>query len=270
MKIYLDYIFLENLIVNALISINTYKFSKEKIKIQKIILGSIFISIYTTIIFVLNDTFLNSIFIKLIAVMIYTYITFNIKNFVAILKYTIYYFLFSFLYVGIIISVSLFLKINLESIGTKILIYLISELILYIFTEYLWKMWKSNIKNNDLSYKLNINGQEILGFVDTGNNVKDITTGLNVLFVDFKYKEKLKYILDEKRKREIYTNTVNASSQKTGYIIKDVEVYKKNKKVGKIKRIVICFADLNVSNKKYSALIGYNTYIENLKGVKFC
>ena len=32
MKIYLDYIFLENLIVNLLISINMYKFNKEKLK----------------------------------------------------------------------------------------------------------------------------------------------------------------------------------------------------------------------------------------------
>ena len=270
MKIYLDYIFLENLIVNLLISISMYKFNKEKLKKINIILGSIFISIYTTIIYALNDTFFSSLYIKLIAVIIYTYITFKPSTFIAILKHTIYYFLFSFLYVGIIISVSILFKINLTNTMIKILIYLISGIILNIFTKYLWKMWKTNIKNNDLSYKLNINGQEIFGFVDTGNNVKDITTGLNVLFVDMEYKEKLKNILDERRKREIYTNTVNANSHEDGYIIKDVEVYKENKRIGKIKRIVICFVNLNISNKKYSALIGYNTYIENLKGVKFC
>lgn len=270
MKIYLDYIFLENLVVNILITINIYKFTKNKLKIARVIIGAIFLAIYTTLTYILNDSFLVSMNIKGIAVIIYVYISFKPKTIIQVFKYLVYYLLFSFLYVGVIISVSILFKVNLENFAFKIATYLISEVVLIFFTNYLWKMWKSNIKNNDLTYKLNIDGQEITGFVDTGNSVKDILTGLDVLFIDDKYEENIKRKLEEKKEVKIYTDTVNGGVQRKGYVIENIEVYKEKTLVGKIKKVVICFVKLNISQKEYSALIGYNTYIENLKGVKFC
>ncbi len=270
MKIYLDYIFLENLIVNILVSIQIIIFIKTNIKKINIIIGAIFLSLYTTLIYVLNNTFFNSICIKVIAIVIYCYITFKPKTVILLLKEVLYYLFFTFLYVGIIISISLIFKVNLESIFIKSIIYVISGIILYIFTNYLWKMWKSNIKYSDLTYTINIKGQEIIGFVDTGHNVKDVVTNLDVIFINKEYKEKLKSIIDEKKKIFININTVNNNTEEEGYIVKDIYFYKDNKMIGRIKRIVICFVNNSLTNKKYSALIGYNTYVEKIKGVTFC
>ena len=64
-------------------------------------------------------------------------------------------------------------------------------------------------------------------------------------------------------------NTLNEKSNEDGYIIDNVIFYKNNKEYI-VNKIIICFATNNLSKKEYSALIGYNTYINNLKGVSFC
>lgn len=270
MKIYLDYIFFENILVNLIITLFINHFTENIIKKINVIIGVIFISLYTTVIYVLKESFLNSMFMKIITVIIFIYIVFKPNTIIKLFKNTIYYYLFSFIYIGIIICISLMFNINLENSLTKIITYIISSIVLYIFTKYLWKMWRSNIKNSDLTYTINISGQEIIGFVDTGNSVKDLVTNLDVIFIDSIYKEKLKSYIDEKKKITINFNTINNNSLELGYIFNNVYFYKNEKLVGIMRRIIICFVNDSLANKKYSALIGYNTYINNLKGVTFC
>ena len=52
MKIYLDYIFFENLIINIVIIYQTSIFTKSNIKLKYIILSSSVLSIYTTIVYI--------------------------------------------------------------------------------------------------------------------------------------------------------------------------------------------------------------------------
>ena len=267
MKIYLDYIFLENLVLNLILLYQVSIFTKSHLKKTNYIIGTVFIAIYTTIVHIVNLSILNNIGIKIAVIFIGIYITFKPKIIPEYIKKIIYYFLLSFLYVGVIISISLLFGINLESIISKIIIYIISGVISYIFNKNMWKMWKSNIKKSDLTYKINIKGQEIIAFVDTGNNVKDLLTNLNVIFVDEKYKEK---IIDGNKEVIIGFNTIAESGNLQGYIVKDIEVYKNKEKVGTIKKIIMCFVKNSLDKKEYSALIGYDTYIENLKGVRLC
>ena len=65
-----------------------------------------------------------------------------------LLKNTIYYYLFLFMYIGIIISITLFFNISLEKHIIKTLIYILSSCILFIFSKDLWKIWKSR-KSSD-------------------------------------------------------------------------------------------------------------------------
>lgn len=66
-------------------------------------------------------------------------------------------------------------------------------------------------------------------------------------------------------------NTVIGKDMLKGYIVQNVDVYKQGKKITTIKKIVISFSKQKIGcGKKYSALIGYNTYVENLRGVTLC
>ena len=65
MKIYLDYIFFENLVINLIIIGELTIFIKKNTSKKRMILGSIVISIYTTIVTVIQESFLGYFFIQI-------------------------------------------------------------------------------------------------------------------------------------------------------------------------------------------------------------
>ena len=161
MKIYLDYIFFENLIINIVIIYQTSIFTKSNIKLKYIILSSSVLSVYTTIVYILQNNIVENIIIKIIVIGFAIYLAFNPKSIKEYIKKQVYYYIISFTYVGIIISITLIFNISIKKTIVKILIYVLSAFISYLFNKYLWKMWKTNIKNSSLTYKLKIKGQEI-------------------------------------------------------------------------------------------------------------
>ena len=273
MKIYLDYIFFENLIINIVIIYQTSIFTKSNIKLKYIILSSSVLSVYTTIVYILQNNIVENIIIKIIIAVTSKknkkiYLAFNPKSIKEYIKKQVYYYIISFTYVGIIISITLIFNISIKKTIVKILIYVLSAFISYLFNKYLWKMWKTNIKNSSLTYKLKIKGQEIVAFVDTGNNVYDYTNNLDVIFVDMKFFDNLKKLNVLKNRTNIIVRTIASEDYITGYIVEDVEVYQNSKKVCNLKKVVFCFSNQTINlNNKYNALIGYNLYLENLKGV---
>lgn len=268
MKIYLDYIFLENLVINLIIIEQLTVFVKDKVKLLRKILISIMISFYTTVIYVFSNSLLDSNIMKIFVIIIAIYLLYKPKKINYYIKLVVIYNLISFLYVGTIISITLLFKIPLEKFLFKILLYIISGIILNIFSRYIWKIFKSNIKENDLIYIMYIGNQKIKSFVDTGSNVKDNITGLDVIFISNNYYERIckTGILD--KKIDIDIKTVIGKQKVKGYIVENVEFYQNNKYVATIKKIVVSFTEQEMQEtEKYSALIGYNTYVEDLKGV---
>ena len=174
------------------------------------------------------------------------------------------YYLIYFLYIGIIIAFSIIFKINLEKILFKIIAYILSGLLLHFLVKDMWKMWKTKIRYRDLYYTLKINNVEINSFVDTGNTVKDPISNLNVIFLNNELKDKIN--INEYNKVEIEVLTVNGNNIKEGYIVKNVLVIKDGKKIANIPEIILCFSLIGNTPEKYSAIIGYDTYLENLNG----
>lgn len=268
MKIYLDYIFLENLVINLIIIEQLTVFVKDNIKLLRKILIAIMISIYTTIIYVYSNSLLDSNIMKILVIIIAIYLLYKQKKINYYVKLVIIYNLMSFLYVGTIISITLFFKVSLDNFVFKILVYIISGVILNIFSRYIWKIFKSNIKSNDLIYMMYIGNQKIKSFVDTGSNVKDNITGLDVIFISNKYFDELKNSNYLEKVTYIDIKTVTQKQKVKGYIVENIAFYQNNKYVATIKKIIISFTLQEMENtEKYSALIGYNTYVEDLKGV---
>ena len=138
----------------------------------------------------------------------------------------------------------------------------------------MWKVWKSNIKGNDLVYKIMIksinktsNNIEINAFVDTGNSLKDVINNLDIFIVQ--NTNKFNYHMAIKNEKvEVCLNTVNANCKLDGYIFNNILIFKNNKKIVNLNRAVIVFVDRNLStSNKYNSLISYDTYIEKLQGV---
>lgn len=265
MNYYLEYIFLENVIVNFILLNLVNIFTKSNTKKLNIIVSSIFSSIYTTVILIFK---LDMFVIKILLIVFVVYIAYNPKTISKYLKITVYYLFLNYLYLGIIIGITLMFDVNIENMVLKILVYIITALILYLLNKFMWKMWKTNIKKDKLTYTINIKGQEIFCFVDTGNMVKNYRYNLDVIFLDKKWHEVLsrKNILNNKV--DTYIHSIVGDSVIAGYVIENVEVYKSRKKIKVIDKIIISFSNqsINILNK-YTGLIGYDTYLENLEGV---
>ena len=271
MKIYLDYIFLENIVVNLIVFFIINKFTKINVKKVNLIFGILLISIYYSLLNI--DRFNNTIFsisiFKIIIIIISIYVIYFPKRLLSLFKLVIYYIAFDFMYLGIIIALSIIFKLKLDYIIIKLLVYTASAIILYVFIIYTWKMWKSYIHFSDLIYNVQIYGVSFLGFVDTGNMVKDRITNLNVIFIDKNYESNFKNIIQKLDMVNLNLKTVNARSTATGYIARNIVVRKRDKEYI-IPKVIISFTENNFSHKKYSALIGYNTYIDDLGGIEFC
>lgn len=271
MKIYLDYIFFENVIINYIILTQVSIFTKSKPKRWRQILAVVVLSLYTTLTYVFMDTMLSSIVVKILSVTIAIYFIYLPKTLKEFIKKQTYYYVISFLYVGVIISLTLLFHIPIEKMYVKISVYLVGAILLYLFNKYMWKMWKSNIKSNDLTYTIVIGGQEIRAFVDTGHTVKDPISHVDVLFLEEEWFTHLSRKGVLKEKVCIPFHTMSGSDTLDGYMVKNVTVYKGENYISTIDKIVLVFVKEHMGeDKKYSALIGYNTYVEKLKGVTLC
>lgn len=264
---------LENIIVNSIILYQISICIKEKLKIKNTIFGILLVSVYCTLNYYLDFSLFINIFFKLLIVIIGVYIVFRPKKLNLILKQLIYYYLISFMYVGIIISLTLLFKIPLNNTLLKIIVYISSGIITFLFNKFMWKLWKSDIKNETLMYNINIENIElkILALVDTGNSVYDYINNLDVIFLDNKYFD----ILNEKKilkdKVSINISTLSSEDNLVGYIVKNVIISNKKGEEFKFKKIEFVFTNKKLNEcEKFNAIIGYNTYTEKLKGVSLC
>lgn len=270
MILYLEYILLENILVNYIIIYELKFFTKQKPKRLNFIIGILLISIYSTIIYFFKEEGIINSLLNFLLTNFCVYLIFTPQTIIKYLKLCIYYFLLSFMFVGIVISLTLFLNLEISNIIIKLITYIISSLILFIFNKYLWKMWRLMIKKDELIYTLNVSDVKILAFVDTGNNVHDFIKNMDVIFVEEIYKNELKEKCLLNKKELLNIKTISGEENVEGYIIDNVEVSKKNKKVCTLKKVFLVFTSSSLKKGEYSALISYETYVEKLKGVVLC
>ncbi len=271
MKIYLDYIFIENFIINISVLYQTSIFTKTKVIKTRLILISVFLSI-VSISKVLEIG--NNIFINILAINITIYFLYKPNNIMKFIKLQMYYYLIYTIYIGVIISTSLFLKVNLDKIFIRILIYIVAMIITYIVNKYMWKIWINKIKYGNLTYKVVINSLNKISFkvfVDTGNNIRDPYSNLDVIVLNSKaYKLKSKSNYLDNIKKDVISIDVSTATGKgkiNGYIFNDISIRKGGDEKLLLKKAIIVFIDEKVSNDQYDGIISYNTYLEKLEGV---
>lgn len=272
MESYIEYVFLENFVINYITIFQVSTFTKSKPKKINTLIGIIILSFYTTINYYLNSIFLTNILIKILAVSFCIYIIYLPKELKKYIRLYAYYFLISFLLVGIVISLTLIFNLDISNIIIKNLLYICSGILLFLFNKFMWKMWKSKIKKDDLIYVIRVNDVLVPAFVDTGNNVYDYKNNLDVIFIEKNFFDKLlkKNLLYKKIDLNITTITENNDNIQ-GYIVKNIIILKNEEEICRLNKAVFVFVDKKLNNNnEYNALISYDTYIDKLKGVILC
>ena len=104
MTIYLDLIFLENIVINYIILYVTGLISKSKIKQKNILLGASIGAIYSIIYYLLKLKVYSIFIIKIILSIVIIYIVFKSNNFKDLFKLVLLFYLTSFVFGGAAIA----------------------------------------------------------------------------------------------------------------------------------------------------------------------
>ncbi len=292
MSIYLDIVFIENVIMNYIILLATVIITKEKLNQIRIIISSIIGGIYAVSYYVTKFSTYITIPAKVILSIVMIYIAINPKSIKKMIKELIVFYLTSFAFGGCAIAILYTIKPQniINKKGSLIGIYpikvaLIGGIIGFITIIIAFKLVKNKMSIKDLfcTVKIIDNGTEkkVKAFLDTGNFLKDPITNLPVIIVE---KEKLIDILP----REILENTNKIISGE--FEIKDKYISKLRvlpfsslgKQNGmllgfKVEKVIVILNEEEVIrndviigiydkklsiNEKYECLIGMN-YLEN-------
>lgn len=270
MIIYLDVIFIENLIIDYILLKETAFISRKDICNKNTLFSAIIASSYIVIMAYLKIRFLDYIFCKILIITIIIYISFKPKKIKEYVKIIMLFLLISVINVG---SVTLFSNLfNLQNAQglLKIGIYIISLVVSRMFAYYMWQIYKREIKNEDLIYtvkiKLNKKRYEYKAFMDTGNNVYSYTEDVPVIFAE---------LLDDdiseelKRKEYFYINTVTLSKEvtKKAYVFDNVEIFK-NEKRWMAKAAIVFENNKFARDNSYNMILNYFLYTDKIGGIR--
>lgn len=270
MTIYLDYIFIENFIIDYILLKETSHITRKNISNKKTILAAIIASFYVVVMMYVKIQVLNYVFCKMLLVIVMVYIAFKPKQIREYLKITIFFFLISAINIGTLIVITNLFNLQQTNYLLKLIIYISSFILSKIFASYMWEVYKREIKNDDLIYdvKLELNGKvyKYKAFLDTGNSVYSYTNNLPVIFAELLDYDMLKD-LENKECFNIRTVTLSNEASKKAFIFNKVEIIKKDRSWF-VKTAVVFERNKLSKDSSYNMLLNYILYTQYLGGIK--
>ena len=254
MTIYIDIVFLENLLLNYIILLATAIIGKSKIKFFKFFLASSFGSLYAILNYIIDLNILANFLLKLFISIFMILLSFDNKKIKIFFKNLIMFYLTSFTFGGAAFMLLFF--VNPESIiyeeghfvGTypiKIAIYgcILGFIIIFIVA----KVIKSRISNTLCDLEIVFEGKtlKLKTLIDSGNLLKEPISMQDVIIVE---KSSLEQIID----KEILNDAITMAD---GNLIGNVD-----EKIYKYKFKIIPFSSLGNEN---GVLVGFKpSYIK--------
>lgn len=268
MTIYLDYIFIENFLIDFILIKETSFIARKKVTNSKAIISAIIASLYIVFMMYFKIQELNYLICKILLVIVIIYVSFVPNTIDEYVRLVALFLLISVINVGTLTVIINLLNIKGGNILIKITVYIFSLILSRIFMKQMWKLYKREIKNDDLIYEVKIRLEDNLykynAFLDTGNNVFSYTYNVPVIFAE---------ILDENMIRQlekieafsIKTVTLSSKAYKQAYIFDNVEITKKEK-TWHVKAAIV-FENTRLSkDNSYNMLLNYILYIQDLGG----
>lgn len=195
MTLYVDIIFLENIVMNSIILFATAVILKTQIKIWRILISSIIGSIYAIVIYVSKIELYSNVFLKLILSVVIVYIAFKPPSIKSLFKHIVIFYLTSFTFGGVAFALLYFVSpqdILFQDgvfIGTyPIKMILAGGIIGFIIITVAFKNIKGRLNHKDMYCNLKVcfgNKQAtVTAIVDTGNFLRDPISKLPVVVIE--------------------------------------------------------------------------------------
>ena len=195
MIIYIDIIFIENIIMNTIILYATAIILKQKVKIIRLIISAVIGSIYSILMYITKLNIYSSIISKFILSVVMAYVAFKPNDVKKIFKQIIIFYLTSFVFGGVALNLIYFLRpenINIRNglfTGEYALkVIMLGSIMAFIIIKISIKIIKTKFNTKDMYcyIKLKINEKQIetKAMIDTGNLVKEPITNTPVVIVE--------------------------------------------------------------------------------------
>ena len=193
--IYLDIIFLENLIMNSILLYATSIILKIKPKFIRVIIASAIGSIYAIFLYITNIKIYTSIISKIILSIIIVYVAFNPQTMKKLWKQLACFYLTSFLFGGVALYLIYFIKpqeIQIKNgmfAGEYVLkVILLGAILSFIMIKIALKFIKTKLTSKDMlcHLKVELGSKEVntTAMIDTGNLVKEPITNTPVVIIE--------------------------------------------------------------------------------------
>ena len=195
MTIYLDVIFLENIVINYIILYVTGIISKAQIKQKRLIAGALIGAIYSVIYYLLKLKLYSSFIIKFLLSIVIIYVAFSSKNFKDLIKKILLFYLTSFVFGGAAIAIIYMVNSQNITIQNGVLVgsytiktVLIGIVVAYFTVIFAFKVLKTKISKKDLicEIEITLNNKKIRtkALIDTGNMLKEPITNWPVIVME--------------------------------------------------------------------------------------
>ncbi len=194
MTVYIDVLISVNIIVDYFLILLAAKFLNIKVKTSKIILSAIVGGFFSIYIFFPHFSIIVDTLFKLICSIIMVLVAFGYKNIKRLFRCSCFLFVISFIYGGAMLAIANIFPLKAIMVHNSIVYYDISPLMLILFTGSFYiiaiglkfALKRNNALAKNCSVQISFNGLEsnFEGIFDTGNSVKDILCGSEVLIID--------------------------------------------------------------------------------------
>lgn len=265
MKILLEYVFIENMVLDYILLKETMWISKHKTKNKKLLIASFVGTMYVVLMLIFKLDILNYAISKMLLAFTITYIAFRPKKTGEYFKLVLMFFVVSMVNTGTMVVIKQIFNIGKTSILLNILIYIFNLLFAKFILLKLWKIYKDEITKRNLIYnvKLTVNGKNYSykGFLDTGNTV--YSNGMPIIFASMEDKNmNLKDIYSF----DVQTVTLGNVTHKTAYVFEDILIYNEQSR-WRVKAGVV-FEKNKITNSSYNMILNYTLFTDNLGGIK--
>lgn len=197
MTVYLDIVFLENILMNYIIIFATAVVLKVDYKRWRIFLASCIGAVYTVVMYLNIISIYSNFIMKFILSMVIVYISFKPKSIKKMIKYLIIFYLVSFVFGGCVFALMYFLQPQMAQIRNgvyvgayPIKIALIGGIVAFTVIQISFKIAKTKLIKKDMVYDvevvLNKKSMKVKALLDTGNLLKDPITGFPVIVIEHK------------------------------------------------------------------------------------
>lgn len=268
MIIYLDYLFIENVIFDFIILKEVGQISKIRQKDKRIIFASVISSLYVVFMLVFKLKEFNYLISKLFLAFITIYIAFKPEKLNSYIKLVAMFFMVSIVNVGVLIVTKTLLGISELTGLTKIAIYIFGYLVGKLVLFKLWKMYSTDVTKDSLNYTviLKVGKEEYTyeGFLDTGNTV--YSHGMPIIFAEV-YDENILMNLKDKEYFETKAVTLGNITVKKAYVFEDILI-SNGKESWCVKAGVVFENNKMTKFNNYNMILNYILYTESMGGVK--